>query len=639
MLIKPIMNKIFITLLICIVTCKAIAQTNPATPTPGEEPYGKVNMDELTMKDCDFEKNANAEVLFDVGIIKAFPRLNMERHIRIKVFTDRGTHKGEFRIRVQNDGGGNPITDLQAETFNLEDGKVQITNFDKKTLYFSKVDQQTKEVSFAVPNIKPGSVFEIKYVSTQLPYAWFFQDNIPTRFSQLETDYLARGNVRTMPHVRQSFAVDNKLSDNDKQIRVMVNVHSLPDEIYMTSAKDNLERIEIYPDLLMGHTWDLIGRALLNYEHFGSEFEQSLAGEGAIIKHAKSLPSDDQKIAFIFDTVRNAMKWDGMTNFFAYDAITKAWNKRSGNSAEINLVLFNLLRRADINAQPMVVSTRNNGKMTPAFPNFLGFNNMVVYIPVDTSKFYVLDASDKNSMYNTIPFDNLDSFGLAIKDLVKGTTSLVPIENDESVLQSVFLNAEISADGKMSGSAEITSDAYNKIATEQKFKAAGEQKYVDSLPKGDNNIKITSFKMENIDVDTLPLVQKIGYNITLSGSDENYIYFNPNLFSFLKENPFKSENRYSDIDMGYRDNFSISGIFKVPAGFKVDALPKPVTIVMPDGSILFKRTIAEDSGTITVRYVVNHKKTVYFTDDYQDLRGFYKKMYELLNEQVILKKG
>jgi hypothetical protein len=201
------------------------------------------------------------------------------------------------------------------------------------------------------------------------------------------------------------------------------------------------------------------------------------------------------------------------------------------------------------------------------------------------------------------------------------------------------LNAEISADGKMSGSAEITSDAYNKIATEQKFKAAGEQKYVDSLPKGDNNIKITSFKMENINVDTLPLVQKIGYNITLSGSDENYIYFNPNLFSFLKENPFKSENRYSDIDMGYRDNFSISGIFKVPAGFKVDALPKPVTIVMPDGSILFKRTIAEDSGTITVRYVVNHKKTVYFTDDYQDLRGFYKKMYELLNEQVILKKG
>ena len=356
------------------------------------------------MKDCDFEKNANAEVLFDVGIIKAFPRLTLERHIRIKVFTDRGTHKGEFRIRVQNDGSGNPITDLQAETFNLEDGKVQTTAFDKKTLYFSKVDQPDQRGLVCGAEYKTGLGIRDTLCKYTAALCLVFSGQYPYPFQPTGDGLLGtRQRQDDASHVRQSFAVDNKLSDNDKQIRVMVNVHSLPDEIYMTSAKDNLERIEIYPDLLMGHTWDLIGRALLNYEHFGSEFEQSLAGEGAIIKHAKSLPSDDQKIAFLFDTVRNAMKWDGMTNFFAYDAITKAWNKRSGNSAEINLILFNLLRRAGINAQPIVVSTRNNGKMTPAFPNFLGFNNMVVYIPVDTSKFYILDASDKNNMNNTIP--------------------------------------------------------------------------------------------------------------------------------------------------------------------------------------------------------------------------------------------
>lgn len=626
-------------MLLCITALGAIAQTNPATPPPGEEPYGKVNMDELTMKDCEFEKNANAEVLFDVGVLTASPRLMLQRHIRIKVFTDRGAHKGEFRITVQDDDRGNPMTELQAETFNLENGKVQTTIFDKKTLFFTKVDRQTKEISFAVPDVKPGSVFEVKYVCTQLPSAWFFQDNIPTRYSELETDYLGHDNVRTVPHVRESFAIDNSKSDNDKQKRVMVNVHSLPDEAYMTSAKDNLARIEIYPDMLMDHSWDMIGKALLSYRHFGSEFEQSLSGEGAIMKHAKSLPSLDQKIQFLFDTVRNSMKWNGITSFAAQDAITQAWDKRSGNSAEINLVLYNLLRRANIDAEPMVVSTRSNGKMTPAFPNFSGFNNMVVYIRADSTKVYVLDASDKNNMYNAIPFDNLDSFGLAIKDLVKGNAEMMPIENDDPVMQSVFLNADISADGKMSGTAEVSSDAYNKMRIEKKFKKVGQQLYVDSLPGGDNSIKISSFKIENIDIDTLPLVQKIGYNVTLSGSDENYIYFKPNLFSFMPDNPFKNENRYSDIDMGYRDNYSISGIFKIPAGFKVDALPKSITIVMPDQSIFFKRTLAEDNGTIAVRYVINHKKTVYFTEDYQDLRGFYKKMYELLNEQVILKKG
>ena len=629
------MNKIF-TLCFCAFALIARGQTQPAVQ--GEEPFGKIGMDELTMTGCDFEKNANAEVFFDKGVIKAYPRLTLERHIRIKVFTDRGAHKGDFRIRVQDDGEGNPMSDLQAETFNLENGKIQITPFDKKTLYFTKIDRATREISFAVPGIKPGSVFEVKYVSTQLPYAWFFQDNIPTRYSELETDYLGKGNVRTVVHVRQSFTSDNHGTDDDKQIRVMVNVHSLPDEPYMTSQKDNLERIEIYPDMLMGHSWDAIGKSLVAYGHFGSEFQQFLAGEGAIMKHAKSLHSDDEKIAFLFDTVKNSMKWDGMTSFFAYDAITQAWGKRTGNSGEINLVLFNLLKRAGINAFPMVVSTRENGKMSPAFPNFLGFNNTVVYVPVDSSKFYILDATSKYNLYNTIPFDELDTFGLSI-DPNNGTTKLVPIEDEAPVMRSVFVTAEITPDGKLNGNAEVTSDFYNKIKDVRKYKMAGEEKYVDSLRNGDNNIKITSFKIENMDVDTLPLTQKIGFTASLSGSDENYIYFNTNLFSFTGENPFTSENRFSDIDFGYRNDHSISGIYKIPAGYKVDALPKSMTIVMPDQSILFKRTVAEDNGTVTIRCLIDHRKTVCFSDQYQDLRGFYKKMYELLNEQVILKKG
>ena len=60
---------------------------------------------------------------------------------------------------------------------------------------------------------------------------------------------------------------------------------------------------------------------------------------------------------------------------------------------------------------------------------------------------------------------------------------------------------------------------------------------------------------------------------------------------------------------------------------------------MPDRSIIFKRIVAEDNGTLVVRFALTHKKTYYFSDEYQDLRGFYKKMYEMLNEQIVLKKS
>ena len=83
----------------------------------------------------------------------------------------------------------------------------------------------------------------------------------------------------------------------------------------------------------------------------------------------------------------------------------------------------------------------------------------------------------------------------------------------------------------------------------------------------------------------------------------------------------------------------MNGLYKVPQGYKVEGLPKSITIVMPDQRIVFKRTVVEDNGTIAVRYAINHKKTTYDVQEYQDLRGFYKKMYDLLNEQIVLKKS
>ena len=77
----------------------------------------------------------------------------------------------------------------------------------------------------------------------------------------------------------------------------------------------------------------------------------------------------------------------------------------------------------------------------------------------------------------------------------------------------------------------------------------------------------------------------------------------------------------------------------MPAGYKVDALPKSVTIVMPDKSVSFKRLVAEQDGNIIVRYSINYAKHEYLKDDYPDFHEFFKKMHEMLNEQIILKKG
>ncbi|MGZ3752202.1 MAG: hypothetical protein ACXVAU_13050, partial [Mucilaginibacter sp.] len=154
----------------------------------------------------------------------------------------------------------------------------------------------------------------------------------------------------------------------------------------------------------------------------------------------------------------------------------------------------------------------------------------------------------------------------------------------------------------------------------------------------DNTFKITSLKFENMEVDTLPLVQNIEFNMDLTGSDETYIYFKPSLFTANGVNPFLSENRVTDVDYGYRQNLLINGSFKIPAGYKSDALPKSASMTMPDQSITFRRIVGEQDGTIVVRYLLDFKKSIFLKETYPDLYDFYKKMYEMLNEQIVLKK-
>ncbi|GAA4329633.1 hypothetical protein GCM10023149_34420 [Mucilaginibacter gynuensis] len=630
-------------------------------------PFGKIDKADLELKNCEFEPDANAEVLFDKGDVYIDRQFDIvtERHTRIKIFNDNGKKNADIRITYVSANRLEYITELQAQTINLVDGKPEITKIDKKQIFTQVVDKATSATVFSLPNVKPGSVIEYKYKIThnsiyRFP-SWYYQKKIPVRYSELTTKIPEWFYYKPQFRTKQMFA-KNKTENGSESLgygtetlsysyetstRALANVHSLPDEPYMSSDADNLDCVHFTLTSIRppqgfvqsgADTWPKIGGLLADDEDFGKQLKRKLAGEEAFITKAKAFAKDDDKIAYLFREVRNAMKWNGDDSWYTYDGTVKAWEKKTGNSSEVNLILFHLLKQSGVKAYPMVVSTRSNGRVNPYTPFLYQFNRAVVYIPVDSTKRYVLDATNKYNLYNEVPDNLLNSTGLYI-DKESNTYDLVYLKNNEPVRQSYFINAEIKPDGKMAGSVQISSFSYNKIYCTSKYKTDGETKYIDYLRHNDNNFKISELKFDNMDVDTLPLLQKMKFDFDLTGSDDNYIYFNPNQFTSLHTNPFLSENRFTDIEFGYRDNYSVSGIYKIPAGYKVDVLPKSMTIVMPDKSITFKRMLLQEDQTITVRYIIDHAKTTYFKEEYQDFREFSKQMYEMLNEPIALKKG
>jgi hypothetical protein len=641
------MNKIFTLILFGAVIFNAHAQTVPPT-----QPYGKIDRADLELKSCDFEKDANAEVLFDKGnVYFTNYEIVFERHVRIKIFNDNGKNAADVRIPYISGDHFESIEKIQAETINQNDGKIEITKVDKKQMFDKRIDKERSSVTLTFPDVKQGSVIEYKY-TIESPSAgdfpdWYFQSEFPTRYSEIEATVPDFLHYKMLQRISQPLVANTKDRNGEISKMAMANIPSINNEPYMSSIKDNLQCIliqllSITSGGAMGRfyseSWNKIGENEAGYDDFGGEFKSKISGEDEIINHAKALKSDDQKISYIFNRIKNAMKWNDLYESYTDDGKGKAWDRKIGNSTEINLIVYHLLTRAGIKAYPILLSTKKHGKVNPAFPNRFQFNTSATYIPIDSANYYILDATGKYNVYNVIPKNLLNSFGLTI-DKENKKYDVVFIQNISPIRDVVLVNAEIKPEGKMEGTAQIGSFSYNRIDNVNSYKTEGEKKYIDNLKDGNNDMKISSVKFDNMEVDSLPLNQNINFNLDLSGSDLTYIYFKPNLFTSMGSNPFLSEKRMTDIDFGYLNNYAIIGNYKIPTGFKTDALLKSVRMDMPDQSISFKRVVAEQEGTITVRYSIVYRKSILFKEDYGDIRDFYKKMYEFLNEQIILKKS
>ena len=629
-------------------------------------PYGKINPTDLELKECEFEKDANAMVLFDKADVffdQQFD-ITMERHKRIKIFNENAKDEANIRLEYFSTNHFEDIFSVQAQTINFHDGKPVITKLDKKQIFTERIDKNRSALIFTFPNVQPGSVIEFKYLWKTSSLGnfpnWYFQSRLPTRYSELKTNIPDILYYKSQYKVHQPLAKHQNSSESrsipgisemiSTEIKLIAlrHVPSLRDEPFMTSRYDNLQAAvfqltQIKP--IGGFvqrfldTWEKVGGALAADEDFGAEVKKKLKTDPALVAKAKELKSDQEKIAYLFNEVRSSMKWNGIDNWYTNDGLTKALEKKTGNSTEINLILYHLLRQADVkNVYPMVVSTRDHGRVNISFPWLYQFNRAVVLIKTGEKTKLVLDASDRYQTYQTIPDNLLNSYGMAL-NMDDKRCWLEEIANAEPSRKNVLITAEIKPEGRMTGNASLYDFAHHKINAVKVYKTDGEEKFKELLTGKDNSIKISSLKIDDADIDTLPLHGSLEFDIELKGADGTYLYFNPNIFTSLTTNPFLSEKRSTIIDFGHNNKYLLSGVFKIPEGYKPDFIPKSLSLVMPDKSISFKRTVQEQEGNIMIRYVVDFNKTLYIQDEYPALHEFYKQMFEMLNEQIVLKKS
>jgi hypothetical protein len=337
------------------------------------------------------------------------------------------------------------------------------------------------------------------------------------------------------------------------------------------------------------------------------------------------------------------------------DGVKAAWKDKKGTAGEINLILVNLLKDADLNVHPVLVSTRDNGRVNTGMPDRDQFNKVMAYVKIQNHT-YVLDATDKFTPANLIPYDVVSSEGLVIGKFANNTgsggfVSLIMGNTDNNAEwgwktlwddQHSFnnytqLTAVIDDKGKMNGTAEITSADYSRIIRMQKTKE-GKEKFTEAwLNQTKQDIKIDSLTFTNEDTDSLPLIQKLQFEKKISSSGD-YNYFSVNLFSGLEKNPFIADERFSDIFFGANQKYTIIANFFIPENYQFETLPKNIKMIVPDTSIVFQRTAEASGNLLTVTIKLEFRQPFYPNEDYEYFKEFYKKLFDFMNEQFVYKK-
>ncbi|HEY5407364.1 MAG TPA: DUF3857 domain-containing protein [Ginsengibacter sp.] len=619
---------------------KSIAQSSPFADKLG------VSADELNYKECPFDKEATAVVFVDEAESDYNDEYNLitYHHVKLKILKDKGIEYGNIEIPYYLEDDFENISSVEGTIYN-NDNMVSSRKLDKKSVYTQKENKYWGEVKFAFPEVKAGSIIEYTYESSKKSYGglkeWIFQQEIPV----LKSKYL----VTILPNTEFAYAVqkspemniDIKPNNSEGKITFeMDNIAGLRDEKYIDSKNDYLQKVSFqlskFQDRRYMTSWDQVNNEMFTDADFYGQLKKNLSGTDDFIKSLQQDNIDLSKMKKVYAYVRNNITWNNINSKYSPDGVKQAWDKKTGTSGDINLILINLLRQAGLDANPMLVSERYNGRVHRETTMVDQFNTVYACVTINNKQYY-LDATDKYNSCTLTPYEILNTTAFIV---TRKKGNLIDIIDTTALYrENISIDATVNKEGLLNATFAANSIDYARDYRVKNLRTNTMAENEKLFAGNTTGLNFSDFKTVNADSDLVPLTTKGSFSMPLNNSNE-YYFLTANLLTGLNDNPFISENRFSNINFGYKQSIQLSFLIEIDKSFTIDALPKSVKLTDPDGDIIFTRLVYSDKEQNVMKIVSTFeiKQNLYPVSQYEIIKNFYKKLFEMLNEQIVLKK-
>ncbi len=524
------------------------------------------------------------------------------------------------------------------------------------------VNDRFKLKEFNLPAVKVGSVLEYSYTIKrkyieELP-DFYFMNTQPTLYSRIRlinSKYIRYEatpvNMQRPPHfieqkidtssVPKVFSIPQPepvLIDNWYEF----NVPALHEEPYITSLDDYRWKMKFMwksfgnPRQVLGKSWDIVAAELRQQngleDNMSNYSDLKKIGE----RFQKKISDKRVRIDSVFRYVNSHVTYDGSTGVFSKDNLDKIIKGSPGNQSAINQALIVILRGAGFQAEPLLISTRDWGKILSDFPSIYQFNGMIAYTKIEDKPFF-MDATQKYSIPNLLPAKLINGSGLLLK---KKSYQWVTISPDKSVYaMEVTVDGKLDNQGNLSGTLESVQHGYlaQKIR-DQMHTDLGERDIIHQDLLGRyTQPTIKNISIENVHEYEKPIHIKADFVIPqYANSFQSGLEFSPLIVGYQMKNPLGDDNRSLPVTLQAKEMLKAHFQIKMPDGYRLKHRSDRMELKIPGARLSFHYNSI--SNILSYDFNVEVLRKNFGQDLFPQLISMYQKWVELSRTNLFISK-
>ena len=374
--------------------------------------------------------------------------------------------------------------------------------------------------------------------------------------------------------------------------------------------------------------------AIHNSNNYGKRLKSNSTLKKEALKAALNAESDHEKMIAVYDFLSSKIDWDETYGLYVEKNLDDIYEEGTGNGSELNLILTQMLREVGLNADPIIISTRNNGEIIDIYPIDNQFNHTIVRVIIE-GKTYLLDAKNEKRPYNLLPVSSLNGKGLVING--EQRVEWVPLNNKVQNRMRSLISISVKDDGTLKGKIQSINDGFFAYIFRDGFYQNGEKEEMREYIFDDKDeISIDSFSVSKDEKNG-----QFGYQIDFEENldvTNGVMYINPMIIEAVLENPFKLKERKYPVDFEFVHSKNITMSYILPSGWEIEELPESKAFSLNDGTIFYRRLIQSVGKSISIRYDFAVKKTRFMANQYDELKNLYENMVNENAERIVLKR-